>query len=288
MIDVVSFALNLTIIICDDQNVALDKITAIASIAVCVMWIKLFYYCRIFSTFQTFVRLIRDSVIDMIPFLFVFFIAIFAFGNTYYILGYDSLINGNTFFAGGAINGGSSTFPYGIIYSYQQGIGQFDTTQFPGQPDEVFITLLYYLNTLISLVILLNLVVALLGDTFDRVNESASKIELQEKARMICENEFILNRWLLFRHAKYLIVIDQEQAEGQSGGWDGKLNQLKTFMEEAAAKHIEQLKKMDDNLETTLNDNADKKNKILESKIQQKLVALESRLDEVISDLYLV
>lgn len=60
----------------------------------------------------------------MIPFLLIFFIAIFGFGNTYYILGYDSMINGKDNFSG-------TTFPYGIIYSYKEGIGQFNTSIFP-------------------------------------------------------------------------------------------------------------------------------------------------------------
>lgn len=45
VLDFVSLALNLTVIICDAENVAFDKTTAVASIAVGLMWIKLFYYC---------------------------------------------------------------------------------------------------------------------------------------------------------------------------------------------------------------------------------------------------
>jgi len=46
------------------------------------------------------------------------------------------------------------------------------------QPDEIFISILWLLNTIISLIILLNLVIALLGDIFDKVNESAAKVEI--------------------------------------------------------------------------------------------------------------
>jgi hypothetical protein len=123
------------------------------------------------------------------------------------------------------------------------------------------------LNTLISLVILLNLVVALLGDTFSRVNEGARKIGIQEKARMMCENAFILNRWLIWRRAKYLIVIEQEAKSGQSGEWEGNINKLKSFLEETSNKHTIELKKIDAKLEDTLNENAENESRNLDAKI---------------------
>lgn len=54
------------------------------------------------------------------------------------------------------------------------------------------------LNTFISLVVMLNLIIALLGDTFDRVNLTSKKREIQEKALLMVENEFIFFRSFLF------------------------------------------------------------------------------------------
>lgn len=62
VLDFVSFCLNLAVIIMDVEDVAFDKTVAVASIAVGLMWIKLFYYMRMFSLFQTYVRLIIQCV----------------------------------------------------------------------------------------------------------------------------------------------------------------------------------------------------------------------------------
>jgi hypothetical protein len=128
VLDIISLPLNLSVIICDHHEVEMDKIQAIVSVSVLIMWIKLFYYARIFSTFQTHVRLIIESVKDMIPFLFVFFIAILAFGNTYYILEYDTRLSNGELFT--PPKDTAPTFPFAIIYSYREGIGQFDTGKF--------------------------------------------------------------------------------------------------------------------------------------------------------------
>jgi len=104
----------------------------------------------------------------MSPFLFVFFLSVLAFGHAYYILGFNA-----------APNWAGTTYPYGIITAFKVGVGNWNYGGFPSATgDNVFVTLLWFLNSLISLVILLNLVVALLGDTYDRVNESASKVIL--------------------------------------------------------------------------------------------------------------
>lgn len=106
----------------------------------------------------------------MLSFLFVFFLAIFGFANAFYILGFNKFTVEGENYSG-------RNFVFAVIYSYRQALGQWETTSFK-QPEEIFISILWLLNTIISLIILLNLVIALMGDTFDKVNESASKVEI--------------------------------------------------------------------------------------------------------------
>ena len=111
-----STTLNLAIIICDASYADFYQTNAICCPAVLLMWIKMFYYLRIFPQFQTLVRLVVTVMTDMISFLFVFFIAIFAFANAFYILGF------NKFTANGE-NYTGSNFVMAVIYSYRQALG---------------------------------------------------------------------------------------------------------------------------------------------------------------------
>jgi len=58
----------------------------IGALACFVIWIKLFYYLRIFRPTSSFIRMIVEMFKDIRVFLLIFFIGIFAFANFYYIL----------------------------------------------------------------------------------------------------------------------------------------------------------------------------------------------------------
>jgi len=61
-------------------------ILIIGGIACFVIWLKLFYYLRIFRSTSSFIRMIIEMFKDIRVFLLIFFIGIFAFANFYYIL----------------------------------------------------------------------------------------------------------------------------------------------------------------------------------------------------------
>jgi len=48
---------------------------------------------------------------------------------------------------------------------------------------------------------------------------------------MICENEFCFSRFLFFGWAWYILQISPEWADSNTGEWDGKINQLKNYIE---------------------------------------------------------
>lgn len=103
--------------------------------------------------------MIIEIISDMRYFVLVLMLAVLAFGNSFYILGRND--TNSPSFAG-------STFPLAFIMSWRMGTGDFDTTTFSTR-DEVLIWILWFLNTLIINIIFFNLVIALMGDTFERV-----------------------------------------------------------------------------------------------------------------------
>jgi len=63
-----------------------DLILIIGGMASFVIWLKIFYYLRIFRPTSSFIRMIVEMFKDIRIFLLIFFIGIFAFANFYYIL----------------------------------------------------------------------------------------------------------------------------------------------------------------------------------------------------------
>lgn len=164
-----------------------------------------------------------------------------------------------------------STLPLSFIYSWKMGTGDFDTTAFATK-DETLIWILWFLNTLIINIIFFNLVVALMGDTFERVQETAEGAQLKEIASLMLENEFTYNRKSIFKGMKYIMVIKTETAESQGGGsWEGKLNTLKKSLEESSDSHIEHLRKLNTNLDKLLVISLEEKIRPIEEKINAKM-----------------
>jgi len=63
-----------------------NAILVIGGLASFTVWIKLFYFLRIFRPTSSFIRMIVEMIKDIRIFLLIFFIAIFAFANFYYVI----------------------------------------------------------------------------------------------------------------------------------------------------------------------------------------------------------
>lgn len=270
MLDIVSIILNITVVIMDLSDVRKDEVNAVACIAVLVLWFRLFYLLRVFSETAYLISMIQAIILEMKYFVLALLIAILAFANTFYILGRNS--DGDNFTGDNVWDA--------FIFSYKMGLGDFNTDNF-NTSDEGLIWFLWFLNTLIILIILLNLVIAIMGDTFDRVQETQESTMLQEFSSIMRENEFMISRKRLFRGIRYMVIVQPEKAEGGiTTSWEGKLNQLKRFLESASEKHIIHLKKMEKKLEKMIEEGLEERLKPTEDKINQKIATLELRLQK--------
>ena len=160
LLDLASLFLNVAVVILDLVNKNTLDVNSVAGVAVLIMWAKLFYFLRIFNSTAHLIRMIIEIWLDIRYFVVVLMLAILAFANSFYILSWNSRDLSEPF--------SGSTLPLSFIYSWKMGTGDFDTTQFATK-DETLIWILWFLNTLIINIIFFNLVVALMGDTFERV-----------------------------------------------------------------------------------------------------------------------
>lgn len=137
ILNLVSFAVNIAFIICDQCWVDIYYIRPLGSLAVWIMWLKLFYFLRLFRVTAPIVRKITQIFLDMSIFSFVFLLALLGFANTFYLLardGYDTRLCTETYldtatpdeiaqctpFTGG-------NFLFAIIHSFRAGLGDFQT-----------------------------------------------------------------------------------------------------------------------------------------------------------------
>lgn len=81
LVDLGSLLLNTTIVICDMAALDEEELNAMMSWAVLLMWLKLFYFGRMFETTAGMIRMVLEITFDMKYFLLIFMLAVAGFGN---------------------------------------------------------------------------------------------------------------------------------------------------------------------------------------------------------------
>lgn len=186
-------------------------IRIIAATAAFLLWLKFFTFLRVFNNFSAFIRMIIEMMRDMSTFLSMLVLGILSFANTYYILDQTTFQEkqdwAKTHKPGDPIptlTGG--TFFDSFTYTYRMGLGDFDTDAFAESKFFMFFWLLFFACTLFIQILLLNLLIAIMGDTFERVQEMKEQAQLRENCALIADNWFLLNREKVFGNAKYIVV----------------------------------------------------------------------------------
>jgi len=200
-----------------------NAILVIGGLASFMVWIKLFYFLRIFRPTSSFIRMIVEMIKDIRIFLLIFFIAIFAFANFYYVIEKgnknDKVVEDFDGDYGGA-----------IVYTYMQALGELGNGNFGKSAFPSLYWVIFFMSTILLTITMLNLLIAIMGDTFDRVQEVA----VEAQAKEICS--FIEEYGFLFPEAEFLkapitIIASLESAEDEeTNTWEGKIGALKSFL----------------------------------------------------------
>lgn len=67
------------------------RMKVVGALAVFSLWLKVFYFLRLFESTAAFISMIVEMLKDIRVFLLIFFTGIFAFANTYYVLDFGSV-----------------------------------------------------------------------------------------------------------------------------------------------------------------------------------------------------
>ena len=77
---------------------------------------------------------------------------------------------------------------------------------------------------------MLNLLIAIMGDTFDRVLEINREAQIKETCFFITEYEFLVDESEIIEAcAIFLFKLDDDDDEEEGDNWDGKVGALKNF-----------------------------------------------------------
>jgi len=163
------------------------------------------------------VNMLYEITIDMRAFLLIQFGAVVSNAFAYRLLRGDTDAYGTS---------GASLFSSYALLMHADGVGEHDVYM-----DGMLSALLLILMTLLVDIVMLNALIAIMGDTYDRVSETRSEMGLLGQAQLLVEIEKSMSttdRRNACFFPRWLHAIRVVEADGADEGWSGRLRAIKS------------------------------------------------------------
>jgi len=142
-----------------------NQLNIMGSIAVLLLWLKLFYWMRLFKQFSAFIRIISEIIKDIQVFSAMLFLCLAAFANCIIVLqnnrkGTDSPPIFDSF---------TGIEPFdAIIHAYLTGLGDFNKDNY-SEGNDITIWLFFLFATILVQLVFMNMLIAIMGESFGRI-----------------------------------------------------------------------------------------------------------------------
>ena len=157
----------------------------IFSLLVLLSWTKGITYFRVFEKTRYLIKLIMEATVDIIAFFVILFYSTIAF----------------TFIYQGQHNHDDETLGDHFAESFKLNLGDLDDVG-----DQWIAWILFIVISIINPILMLNLLISIMGDTYGRVKESSIVADSRELASMILEIESIMI-WRKYQNEEFFIKI---------------------------------------------------------------------------------
>ena len=185
----------------------------IRSYSACAAWMQLLAYLRGFVSCAPYVRMLLEIISDLRVFFMIYVLITFAFAHAILVYDDEALRNKSVAEIGAEL-------VRRVFATYRIGtLGDFDADEFVEQWQ---LHGLFNLCTLIVTVVLLNVLIAVISDTFDRLLERSESSSVKSRAQLIAEIEIIFGP----KDPLPYIVLSQ-RGEGKTDEWNGRVGALK-------------------------------------------------------------
>ncbi len=113
-------------------------------------------------------------------------------------------------------------------------LGEFSVDNFANGPQKVLCYFFFILATLLTMVTALNMIIAIMGDTYGRVAEGYEMHSRASKISLLSDYVPIISKEKGPDCAPYdgfLVVLTSVEDTGESNEWEGSINTIKKVIE---------------------------------------------------------
>eukprot|EP00210_Caulerpa_lentillifera_P006581 g6286.t1 len=261
-----------------DSNI-IPGLYAIIAIESILLWTKVWYFAQSYRVTGALVLLIENVVRDCFPFLFLAGVVLLGFSIGLFVLFQNSLKDFHEHNADDDIKKVHNSFgtPWNSIETlFYAMIGTFEPEIYrSGETLTPLITLIFILYVVIQLIVMLNMLISIMSDTFDKVKSREEEQLLMGRARFIdaCEASLTKNEIdkIEDRIGKYLYVLEP-QGDSYDGPlqWEGKLKSIEDNVRKMIAK-----------CEKDVTEKIDKSEQDIKKEVNANIKELEKKIDRL-------
>lgn len=172
---------------------------------------------RTFDRTRHYTKLIVRSIFESIYFLIIFFYSTLTFGVLYY----------------------STKFGDPIRFSIWKTPYELNNGSFENSSEFTLQYFTFFLASIVNVIIILNLLISILGDSFDSFQNEAVEIDCLEMAEIVLEIETLMF-WRRKHNHKHFMYRCQVVEQVEKNNWEGKLNAISNMVEEIKDKFEEE------------------------------------------------
>ena len=191
-------------------------------------------YFRLFDNTRYMINLLKEVIKDMQSFLILLGYSTYSFALIYFIM-VNNVIKYNP-----NPEHEAQTFSYYVTDSYLLSLGQFSTDNYGA-----FEWVIFFFASVINPLIMLNLLISIMGDTFGRVKQEQDIANMQELTGMVIEGEYLLFCKRNNGRKMYMQICKEEELTNIEQSIDIKLDNMKLrirAIEEIVLKKSEEMK----------------------------------------------
>ena len=224
MIDIGSLCLNAVYVFGEITNgISHEQLQVIGSIAIFLMWFKLFYWMRLFKPFSAFIRMITEIIKDIQVFLVMLIIALSAFANIIFLLNINRIEeNGDPLYEN--LIGFAPLDA--MIHAYLMGLGDFNKDTYSSGNARV-VWIMFILATIIVSLIFMNLLIAIMGESFSRITAIMQQSTLKELCSIMEDHIWLQKIDELFESKRYILWLTPDTSTGGGSLVERAIQQLK-------------------------------------------------------------
>jgi len=206
-----------------------NTIVVLCFVSMTIMWMKLFQRFRLFDSTSFYMRLIQETLWSIRYFFLIYVVTNLMFANATYILNHtrtdENQINTRAF---------NNQISDAILSQYMVSLGDFSiAANFNDGEFGVLLWIILLLGSFISMLTILNMLIAIMGDTFDAVSERSVQASLREKINIL--NDFV---WVVglsssaSNDRKFFFAATPLEVGDDDGAWEGKVGAIKSALTE--------------------------------------------------------